>query len=548
MGDYIPIEIESNKKALYSEILSNNRYSYINGGNEDGSIKNLEFATLNGKVLLLITTGNRLKIVEPAKKKGESTEEIVSFNSKNLITASTLRKDGRLCGVSMESNECIVLDTENMTVVRRFKKSNEQLSSITFSSDKSKIISGTLTGKISILEVSSGDNILTLHAHNDIIKCILPLEDNLFKYYNSNSSITFATNTHFASCSYDFNIKIWRFSELKRIDDGNNASLNHDNQITVIKTLKHNFPVECIGIINGNKLVSCGGTSIKIWDLEDTNVECIYNITNFGRTITTISSNDNIFAVGCLDHNVCIYSSKTYEFIRSFNYNRGILKVAISSCSSYIAIALEDGSWSVRRKATLEIEEVPEVVIDEGINELSKKYRTGTIKYFKRGRGTNVSALDIEVKSCKKRQTKLDRLLRSYSYKKALDTTLEMSWSHFISLLKLLSSRGALHLIARENDHNKTIKLLKYISKNMGKCAPYQFILVSELIEHVLHEGNLVKLLNQSKSIENKNEISECIKKVSQKVSLETKQHAMLKEFKSTAEIIIQNCKKCLVN
>ncbi|OII74195.1 uncharacterized protein cubi_01039 [Cryptosporidium ubiquitum] len=548
MGDYIPIEIESKKKSLYSEALFNNRYSYSNGGNEDGTIKNLEFTTLNGKVSLFITTGNKLKIVNPAKKNEESSSGLASFNSKNLITASALRKDGRLCGVSMESNECIALDTETMTVIRRFKKSNEQFSSIAFSSDKSKVISGTLTGKILVLEVSSGDNILTVPAHNDVIKSILPLEDSLFKHFNFDSNAAYTVNTYFASCSYDFNIKIWRFSEFKRIDVGNNATLSKDDQIATIKTLKHNFPVECIDIINGNKLVSCGGTSIKIWDLEKADIDCIHNITNFGRTITTISSNENIFAVGCLDHNVCIYNSKTYEFIRSFNYNKGILKVAISNCSSYIAIALEDNSWSVRKKATLGIEEAPGVDIDEGINELNKGYRTGTIRYYKRGRGTNVSALDIEVKNCKKRQTKLDRLLRSYSYKKALDITLEMSWSHFISLLKSLSSRGALHLIARDNEYNKTIKLLKYISRNMGKCVPYQFMLISELIEHILHEGNIVKLLNQNKSIEKKNEIFECIKKISQKVSLETKQHAMLKEFKSTAEIIIQSCKKCLVN
>ncbi|KAH8583865.1 WD repeat [Cryptosporidium sp. chipmunk genotype I] len=550
MGDYIPIEIESKRRALYSGILSNNRYSYSNGGNEDETIKNLEFVILKGEVSLLITTGNKLKIVSLIKRNEEHSSVLISFNSKNLITASTLRKDGRLCGISMENNECVALDTETMNVIRRFEKSNEQFSSIVFSSDKSKIISGTSTGKISILEVSSGEIVLTVPAHNDAIRCILPLKNKLFKYSDSDSKTAYSINTYFVTCSYDFNIKIWCFSELKHTDNnlGNNTSLNKDNQITVVKALKHNFPVECIDIINDNKLISCGGTSLKIWDLAKTGNECIHSITNFGRTITAISSNDSIFVVGCLDHNVFIYNSRTFEFIRSFNYNKGVVKVAISNCSSYIAIALEDRSWSIRRKVCSEIEEATRATADEDITDLRKGYRTGTIRYYKRGRGVDASAIDIEIKNYKKRQTKLDRLLRSYSYKKALEITLEMSWSHFISLLKLLSSRGALHLIARENEYDKTTKLLKYISKNIGKCDPYQFMLISELIEHILHENNIVKLFNQNKLMGNKNEIFECIKKISQKVSLEAKQHAMLKEFKSAVEIIIQNCKKRLVN
>lgn len=546
MGDYIPIEIESKKRTLFSEALSNSRYLYINGGNEYETIKNLEFATLNGRASLFITTRNKIKIVNPIKKDQEFSNVPASFNSKNLIISSSLRKDGRLCGISLENNECIALDTETMTTIRRFKKGNEPFSSIVFSSDKSKIISGTSTGKISILEVSSGDIILTESAHNDVIKCILPLKYEIFKDTGCDLSIAGTIDTYFASCSYDFNIKIWRFSELKSTDSNvGNGTTNY--QITVIKTLKHNFPIECIDILNENKLVSCGGTSIKIWDLTKTDNECIHSITNFGRTITAISSNDNIFAVGCLDHNVCIYNSTTYEFIRSFNFNKGIVKVAISNCSSFIAIALEDGNWSIRKKAVLENKE-PKATIEEGINNIKKGYRTGTIRYYKRGREASAGSLDIEFKHSKKRQTKLDKLLRSYSYKKALETTLEMSWSHFTSLLKLLSSRGALHLIAREDEYDKNIKLMKYIGKNMGKCAPHEFILISELIKHILHENNILKLLNQNKSIENKNEIFECIKKMSQKVSLETKQHVILKEFKSAAEIIIQNCKKCLVN
>ncbi|KAK9173538.1 WD domain G-beta repeat family protein [Cryptosporidium meleagridis] len=549
MGDYIPIEIESKRKALYSEILSNNRYLYSNSGNENETIKNLEFRILNGEISLLITTGSKLKTVSPIKINDENSSKLTSFNSKSLITATTLRKDGRLCGVSMENNECVALDTETMTVVRRFEKSSEQLSSIVFSCDKSKIISGSLTGKISISEVSSGEIVFTAPAHNDVIKSILPLENKLFSYPNPDSSVINTINIYFATCSYDFNIKIWCFSELKQAENyvASNASPNK-YQLKVMKTLKHNFPVECIDIINENKLISCGGTCIKIWDLEKNEIECIHSITNFARTITTISSNEKIFVVGCLDHNVCIYDSKTFEFIRSFNYNKGIVKVATSNCSSYIAIALEDGSWSIRKKISSEIREATGEVTNEDINSLRKGYRTGTIRYYKRGRGASANAMDIEIKNCKKRQTKLDRLLRSYSYKKALEIALKMSWPHFISLLKLLSSRGALHLIARENEYEKTIKLLKYISKNMSKCSPHQFILISELIEHILHESNIVRLLNQNKSAENKNEIFECIKKISQKVSLETKQHVLLKEIKIAVEIIIQNCKRYLVN
>ncbi|KAJ1607356.1 WD repeat protein [Cryptosporidium canis] len=542
MGDYIPIEIESKKRALYSKLLSNSRYVYVNGGNEDEAIKNVEFTTFCGEKSLLITTGSKVKIVNPTKKSPELSS-FPSFNSKNRITSSSLRKDGRLCGVSLESNECLVLDTETMNTVRRFKKSDEPFSSMSFSLDKSKIISGTFTGKISILEVSTGDTILTLPAHNDVIRYILPLKDGIFKDDEHSTDITSVTNTYFASCSYDTNIKIWRLSELKDCDNKNGNKNNY--KITAIMTLKHNSPVECAELISENKLASCGGTSIKVWDLNEN--ECIHNITNFGRTITTIASNDEMFAVGCLDHNVCIYDSKTYEFIRSFNFNKGISKVAISNCSSYIAIALDDGNWTIRRRVALDVEN-EKTGTDGGIKSISKGYRAGTIRYYNRGRGSSPGASDIEIKSSKKRQTKLDKLLRSYSYKKALETTLEMSWHHFISLMKQLSSRGALHLIARENEYNKNIKLLKYIGKNMGKCAPHQFILISELIEHILHENDILKLLNQSKSIENKNEIIECIKKISQKVSLETKQHVMLREFKSAAEIIIQYCKKCLVN
>ncbi|KAH7647451.1 hypothetical protein FG379_002572 [Cryptosporidium bovis] len=543
MGDYCPIEIELSRKAIKSERSCNNRYSYINSGKEDGVIRNLEFSTSSGNTLLNITSENKFKVIDPSIKETNYLKDEGSFNSKHPILASTLRKDGKLCGIILGNGECIAIDVDTKRVIRRFEKVEEQLTSISFSDNKSKIIFGGSTGKLSILEVSTGGLILAIPAHGDIIKCIIPLSIEVGKFIDDDfSKHDINELSYFITCSYDSKINIWRLSTTDNVTNGPTEN-NSKFQLNIIRIYSHSFPVECIGVSNDLTLVSCGGDSIKIWNLDNPNLSCVKEISNFGRTITSISLNNNFFVVGCLDHNLYLYESNTFEFIRSFNFNRGVVRVAISQCSTYIVAGLEDGSWVSRKRNQLQ----NEGIIDEDFAEIKKSYRTGTSRYFKRGREVKIETIDTEVNVNKKPQTKLDKMLRSYSYKKALELTLNMNWSHFISLIELLSSRGAIHLVAREDDFNKIVSILKYLSKNLGKCTPSQFILISELIEHILHENNLISILD-SYQTENDNvfEISEYIKRISQKITLEVKQHAILKQLGSAVDVIIQSCKKNL--
>ncbi|KAH8742057.1 hypothetical protein FG386_003559 [Cryptosporidium ryanae] len=543
MGDYFPIELDKSKRVFSSEKSSNNRYLYVNSGKEEGIILNLEFSALNGNTILNITSENKFKTINPSLKNIDYLKDEGSFNSKHSILASKLRKDGKLCGIILDSSECIAIDVDTKQIVRRFEKFEEKHTSISFSNDKSKIISGGNTGKLSIFEVSTGELILKVSAHADIIKCILPLDiefgvlvDNDFSKYNVNDL------NYFITCSYDFKINIWR---LYSIGKDTNKLNETDNkfQLNVIRTYSHNFPVECIGLTNGTILISCGGSSIKIWNLKNSDLSCVKEISNFGRTITSVSLNDDFFVVGCLDHNLYLYESNSFEFVRSLNFNRGVVKVAISECSTYIVAGLEDGSWVNRKKVQVKNKGIE----DQEVAEIKKSYRTGTSRYFKRGREAKVDEVDTEIYINKRPQTKLDKIIRSYSYKKALELTLNMSWSHFISLLGLLSSRGAIHLIAREDDINKVTSILKYVSKNLGKCTPSQFILISEFLEHILYENNLINISNSNQSKSRSTlEIHEYIKKISQKITLEVKQHAILKQLGSAVNIIINSCKRNL--
>ncbi|KAF7458601.1 U3 small nucleolar RNA-associated protein 15 [Cryptosporidium felis] len=545
MGDYIPIEIESKKKSTVNEELLKRRYSYFNSGKEDSHIRNLEFLTFQGKISFFITSSYKLRVIDPSKNSAGLIEEINTFNSKHTITDSSFRNDGRLCGLSLENDECVALDTVSLNVIRRFKKSNGSFVSISFSSDKSKIIAGTMTGKITIFEISSNDELLSIPAHNDIIKGILPIETEVIKNVELNSNSADTSITYFASCSYDFNIHIWCLSNVKdKLKEVENNPNNSYCRLEIIRTYKHDSPVECIALLTDGKLISCGGTSLKIWDLRRSELGYIHNLEIFGRTITSISTSNDMIAIGCLDRNIYLYDVKTLGFIGSFNHNSTVVKVAISSCSTFIAAALEDGSWNIRKKSTLDLKEDRNGLNGESIKQIDRSYRTGTARYYNRGRRTIAGDQDLEIKIERKHQTKLDKLIRSYSYKKALDVVLGMTWSHFISLINLLSSRGALHLVARENEYKKIVRLLKYISKNIGKSSPLHFILVSELIEHIFHENP--DLFSREVN-GGKNEVHEYIKKISQKISLEAKQHMMLKEYSSAVNLIIEKCKKNLL-
>ncbi|KAL7065744.1 hypothetical protein ACR3K2_38150 [Cryptosporidium serpentis] len=544
MGDFVPLEVHSVNVNFESEYSKENKYKFVYGEKEDWRISGVGFVICKEEKLV-VASGYHIKIFSINSIKDELVKPINLGSFRNEINCFSFRSDGKLIAVATKGGECYIIDIQTRSTLRRLIFEGESLTAITFSEDRSKIIGGSTNGKLIVWDIATGDKLIIKDIHNDIIKSIILInsEYNLDNnnIISNNSSINLSKDI-FATCSYDGTIRLWCISKIS------NSSLNklfEDKfELESIKEYKHEAPVECLKYITSGILVSAGGTSVKLWnikDKEENQSPILMNFCNFGRTVTSLDINGDIILAGSLDRNLSFLNIKSFEILNSFHFLSGIQGVAISKNANYILIALEDGNWICRQKSITLSNNLKKQ--DKYGHSTQSIIRTGTLKYFKRGRNSKPDISHINISAPKKKITKLNRLLKAYAYGKALDLALNISWLHVLTILETLSSRGALHIVFKDLSKDKLLSILKMLSRSIGRCNPSHYCIIAEAIQHILNESNWQKLFlfssDTSKSI---TEITDAVKRLIHKVTLEIQQHNILKELDGMIELILSNC------
>jgi WD40 repeat protein len=236
-----------------------------------------------------------------------------------------------------------IWDTYTNQLLNTLKGHNNTVSSLTFSSDNSTIISASHDGSIKIWNTQTGQLLNTFNAHNNWINCIALSSDNLkivsgsadksIKMWNAKSgqllntfspdmrvnghtgwvnSVAFSSDgSKFISGSGDASIKIWdtQTGQLLNTFPPNKRVNGHRNRINSVA-----FSSDNLRIVSGSH-----DNTVKIWD---TNSGLLLNTldSHTGSVQSVAFSPDNlrIVSAGNYDGSINIWDAKSGQLLNTW--------------------------------------------------------------------------------------------------------------------------------------------------------------------------------------------------------------------------------------
>lgn len=311
-----------------------------------GFVTNIKFSP-DGKTLAASSkTGSFIKICDVKSK-----EKIVQFKVKN-VNSICFYTDGK--SIAVVSDKKITLwSLKSNSMVSTLGKHDEPISTVQFSSDGTKLASGSKDKKIKIWDIRSG-KVSTLKGH---LRCVSSLDfsptddkmlasgsrDKTIKIWNLETCVPITLKGHkenvasvvfsldgklLISGSWDKTIKIWDIEKKKKRE---------------IFTLKgHTSEVECVVFPpNNSKRIASGSwdRTIRIWDIETGEMESICKgHTNIVSGISFLPNGRELLS-GSLDNMVKLWNIKDRKELSTvYRHVSPIYSIGLSPVGSKLAI------------------------------------------------------------------------------------------------------------------------------------------------------------------------------------------------------------------
>jgi U3 small nucleolar RNA-associated protein 15 len=122
---------------------------------------------------------------------------------------------------------------------------------------------------------------------------------------------------------------------------------------------------------------SCGGPCVKIWDVKRGVV--VHTLSNHVKTVTSmcLDGSETRLVSGSLDGHVKVYGLDGFKVVFSFKYPGGVLSLAVVG-EKKLVVGMVSGLLSIRQRSV----KVGTLAMSGEV----EKFRTGTWKYFVRGK------------------------------------------------------------------------------------------------------------------------------------------------------------------
>ena len=359
-------------------------------------------------------------------------EKSVSTGGSPAICASYRPSDGLLIAIGCMDGTTRVCHAKQRQTLKTFSPSNKlPVQSVGWLSSGQRLYSAGDDGQIHLYDLNSNSTqpITSFRGHGDSIRQVAMINKNIA-----------------VSASYDHTLRVWDFSPYTTNSNATNNTSGDENNME-LSIMNHGAPVECLLVLPQQQksyVLSGGGTMVKLWN--PLTGALLYNIpTQHNKTITSLcystaitnfptknihhrlltSSLDGLIRIHALDS---LYASNEDEIDIPFVFGMkvpnqtNITAMAMSPCQTRLVIGTSTGHLIIHQRA--------KYVMPTPKKRPLTQPKSGTYAYFMRGVNTptneNNSATDdhIVIKDKKRRLTKFDKLLKTFSYADALDEAL----------------------------------------------------------------------------------------------------------------------------
>eukprot|EP00904_Undaria_pinnatifida_P006836 jgi/Undpi1/3282/HiC_scaffold_15.g06656.m1 len=345
-----------------------------------------------------------------------------------------------------------VIDVKTKGILRAFREHKAATRTVRWSCDGLSLASGSDDKTVRLWDLPTSTALQVRSGHTDYVRALAA---------SPSSSDTWLSG------SYDHTARMWDTRQPK----------GH------VLELSHGAPVEaCLFLRGGGLCVTAGGNEVKVWDvLGGRGGRLLHTLANHQKTVTCLAldGTGTRLLSGGLDRHVKIYNLENFKVVHMLKYQAPVLALVLAPDNSALIAATSDRALTIRRRdlrhAAALAEREKGGMLGGGIGGGvigggPRSIRTGTAKYFNRGKTEAGEEGDVKVKAIKmKALASYDESLRKFRYREALDRGLETRNPLVVAaLLEALQERGALDKALAGRDAEGLEPVLRYLSKYLA--------------------------------------------------------------------------------
>lgn len=413
--------------------------------NEYGGINHIDVS--NRKPFNMIAThASRINIYDT-----QSNSSIKTFSFTENAYSASFRNDGSLVCIGFEDNNAKVfplIDASNMidegetaakAKKRPLRKFDDHLGPVhvcKFTRSGYQVMTASDDAHVRIFDLATSNTLMKLKAHKDYVRCGITSE---------------SSDDLILTGSYDNTVKM----------------IDTRTQSTVI-SVDHGEPIENIVMFpSSNMFISCGGNSIKVWDVLKGG-KLMRTMINHHKTVTSMifSHNCKYLLSGGLDRHVKVFDLLNYDLVHTIDYPSPILSMGILPEDKSLYVGMSDGLLSIKERKKHDGSSV-----SKDMNRNRNKFNP--YKYISPSLVANSPNDHVIMHTTKQNLKKYDKHLKKFNASKALDAALEFKVrvktpQTTISVMQELIRRGNIKAALAGKDEKSLSILIKFIQRNIS--------------------------------------------------------------------------------
>lgn len=393
---------------------------------------------------IIATHASRINIYD---SRTNSSVKTFSF-TENAYSAS-FRHDGSLVCIGFEDNNAKVfplIDAANFEKTdeneapamkakkRPLRKFDDHLGPVhvcKFTRSGYQVMTGSDDAHVRIFDLATSNTLMKLKAHKDYVRCGITSQ---------------SSDDLILTGSYDNTIKM--------IDTRTQS---------IVISVDHGEPIENLVLFpSSNMFISCGGNSIKVWDVLKGG-KLMRTMINHHKTVTSLafSHNCKYLLSGGLDRHVKVFDLLNYDLVQTIDYPSPILSMGILPEDKSLYVGMSDGLLSIRERKTR----------SDNMKEAKKKYNP--YKYISPSIINSSSNDHVIIHQTKQNLKKYDKNLKKFNASKALDAALDLKTrittpQVTISVMQEIIRRGNIKAALAGKDEKSLSILIKFIQRNIS--------------------------------------------------------------------------------
>jgi U3 small nucleolar RNA-associated protein 15 len=378
---------------------------------------------------VLVCAGPRVHYYDGTYPSADPMKTFSKFKGQSY--GVSFRRDGLLMAVGGEEGRIRVYDSKTKNLMKQFFGHTGAIRLTKFCPDKVTVMSGGDDKTVRKWDLGTEAELFKSSLHTDYVRSGFVLE---------------STPSVWVTGGYD--------KQVIGLD-------TRSEEKSFGMTVEH--PVEqVLGYGNDSCVAIANGNNVCIYDLRKMGGDPLSILANHAKTVTCLATSDgeSRLLTGSVDQTVKVWNVESdFECVLTQRFSAPVLCCGMAPSNQFFVVGMADGLISMQHRP-------PHKTVDPAREELNYKMRKGHGIDHKPERG------DFRVPTANKiRRSKVDGFLRKYSYREALDASLEEkeATGMTISLISDLIDRRALDAALMGRDDESLVPICQFLHSNITK-------------------------------------------------------------------------------